>query len=97
MDRWRKLFADVTAQLDELDGKAAQVVDNENRTQTQTHSPPPSPAMDFTVEAGKVTFTYQNVNEFRVNYYLMDIELLFSQNPFVQQYTRPLRLHQAER
>ena len=30
---------------------------------------------------------YQNLEEVSVNYYLMDIELLFSRNPFVQQYS----------
>jgi hypothetical protein len=30
---------------------------------------------------------YQNLERVRVNYYLMDIELLFSRNPFVQEYS----------
>jgi hypothetical protein len=30
---------------------------------------------------------YQNLDEIGVNYYQMDIELLFSRNPFVQQYS----------
>jgi hypothetical protein len=39
------------------------------------------------VEAKKVTLNYQNLKQVQVNYYLMDIELLFSRNPFVQQYS----------
>jgi uncharacterized protein (UPF0332 family) len=42
-------------------------------------------SFDFQVEAKKVTLNYQNLKQARVNYYLMDIELLFSRNPFVQQ------------
>jgi hypothetical protein len=32
-----------------------------------------------------MNLTWQNVDAVRVNYYLMDVELLFSRNPFVQQ------------
>jgi len=39
------------------------------------------------VAAKRVTLNYQNLKRVQVNYYLMDIELLFSRNPFVQQYT----------
>ena len=39
------------------------------------------------MEAKKVAVTYQNLTNLRVNYYLMDIELLFSRNPFVGQYS----------
>ena len=39
------------------------------------------------VSANKaVQLTWQNLSNVRVNYYLMDVELLFSRNPFVQQY-----------
>jgi len=34
-----------------------------------------------------VKLNYQNLKDVLVNYYLMDIELLFSRNPFVQQYS----------
>jgi hypothetical protein len=34
-----------------------------------------------------VKLAYQNLTECRVNYYLMDIELLFSRNPFVGEYS----------
>ena len=39
------------------------------------------------MEARKITIRYQNLTSVRINYYVMDIELLFSHNPFVQQYT----------
>ena len=39
------------------------------------------------MEARKITLRYQNLTPVQVNYYLMDIELLFSRNPFVQQYS----------
>ena len=46
-----------------------------------------APNFEFDVEAEQVTVNYQNISECRVNYYLMDVELLFSRNPFVQEYS----------
>jgi hypothetical protein len=86
VDRWRKLFDEVRSQLDEIEGKAPQVVDDKDRTQRQTRLAATEPALDFNVEARKVTLHYQNLNAVTINYYLMDIELLFSRNPFVQHY-----------
>ena len=87
MDRWRKLFANVASQLDELEGKAPTVVDDKSRTQTQSQLAASEPTFDVKVEAGKVTVAYQNITSFQVNSYKMDVELLLSKNPFVQQYS----------
>ncbi|MEZ6081537.1 MAG: hypothetical protein R3C56_39470 [Pirellulaceae bacterium] len=37
------------------------------------------------VRDGSVSLRYRNLDAVQVNYYLMDIELLFSRNPFVSQ------------
>jgi len=87
VDRWRVAFANVLTQLDEIEGKAPKVTDKEDRTQLQTKLAATEPSFDFKVEEKKITINYQNVAECRVNYYLMDIELLFSRNPFVQEYS----------
>ncbi len=62
-------------------------VDLEDRDATQSILAKTEPTFDFTVEAGKVDISYQNLKSVRVNYYEMDIELLFSRNPFVQRFT----------
>jgi len=88
VDRWRKLFAAVQSQLDELDGgPAGGVVDEQNRDQAMAKLAATEPGLEFTVEGGKVKMTFQNlaIPAVEVNYYLMDVELLFSKNPFVQQ------------
>jgi hypothetical protein len=85
VDRWRKLFLDVTAELDEAEGRGGAVVDVDSREQVQARLAASEASFDFTVEAKRVTINYQNLAECRVNYYLMDVELLFSRNPFVQQ------------
>ncbi len=42
------------------------------------------PALDIVDESGTIKVNYRNVEQLVVNYYLMDIELLFSRKPFVQ-------------
>ncbi len=87
VDRWRNAFAVVGKQLKEVQGTAAEVIDEESREQTQTALAATEPSFEFTVESRQVKLSYQNLGRVRVNYYLMDIELLFSRNPFVQQYS----------
>ena len=87
VDRWRDLFAAMIAQLEEIAGQDTKVVDKESRTEVQTRLAATEASFDFQVEARKVTLNYQNLKQVQVNYYLMDIELLFSRNPFVQQYS----------
>jgi hypothetical protein len=87
VNRWREAFAAVTAQLAEIRGAQAKVVDAEDRGQQQTQLAATEPSFDFQVEAKAVKISYQNLAAVRVHYYLMDIELLFSRNPFVQQYS----------
>jgi hypothetical protein len=87
VDRWKNLFVNVIAQLDEIEGKGVKVVDEEDRTQQQTQLAATEPSFDFEVESRKITIRYQNLESCVVNYYLMDIELLFSRKPFVQQYS----------
>ena len=85
--RWRNLFRYVADQSDELEGKMPQVADKEDRDQIQTKLAATETSFDFTVESRRVTINYQNLNSCQVNYYPMDIELLFSRNPFVRQQT----------
>jgi hypothetical protein len=87
VDRWRQLFANVAAQLDEIEGKPPTVVDEKDRTQVQSSLAGAEAAFDLAIEGKTVSLSYQNLTEFRVNYYRMDVELLFSKNPFVQQFT----------
>lgn len=50
------------------------------------------PALNLQWQEGNLTLSYRNQEEIQVNYYLMDIELLFSRNPFVQQDTQRFSL-----
>ena len=87
VDRWKNVFTEVLNQLDEAEGKGAQVADKEDRGQAMGKLAATAPTFDFKVEAQKVLVNYQNLAGCEVNYYPMDIELLFSTNPFVREVT----------
>ena len=87
VDRWRESFVRILDQIDEAKGKdaAGKPLDPENRADTQDKLAAAEPSFDLVIEGSKVNLSWQSVKEVTVNYYLMDVELLFSRNPFVQQ------------
>ena len=58
-----------------------------DRNDLQTQLANSEPSFEFKVESKQVRLDYQNLKSIQVNYYEMDIELLFSRNPFVQQFS----------
>ena len=82
--RWREMFAAVSAQVKEINGGETEVVDRLDPNQRQTEAASKTPGFEFVVESLKTKLSYQNLDEVTVNYYQMDVELLFSRNPFVQ-------------
>ncbi len=87
VDRWSKLFKTVLAHVTEARGGEPDPSDPANREQKQAELAAKLPGFDFDVESRKIDLHYQNLDAVTVNYYTMDIELLFSTNPFVQQRT----------
>jgi hypothetical protein len=87
VERWRNLFGAALAQLDEIEGKGTAVVDAQSRDQAQEKLAATEPSFELKVESGHVKLAYQNLAECQVSYYLMDVELLFSRNPFVGEYS----------
>ncbi len=87
VDRWRKLFAEVTAQLDEIEGKAVARPGGAqpDRDQQQAELAASEPSFDLKVENRTIALTWKNLREVTINYYLMDPEFLFSASPFVTQ------------
>ena len=84
VDRWRNRFAQIRAQAEEITGGKAVVVDKEDRDQLQARLADTAPSLDFKIEDRELIIASQNLKACEVNYYLMDIELLFSKKPFVQ-------------
>ena len=86
VDRWRALFAEAGAQLDEIEGKkVARPGDKPDREKQQAELAASEPTFDFKVENRTIAMTWKNLREVTVNYYLMDPELLFSSSPFVSE------------
>jgi len=81
-ERWRTRFKDMLAQLDEIEGKAPQVNDRDDRDQLQNQLAATDPSLTFKVADGKLDVLYRNIEELTVSYYRMDLEFLFSTNPF---------------
>ncbi len=85
VERWRNAFGAIAGQLDEFDGKGPKLVDKEDQAQQQAKLAAKEPSFEFAVAAKTINLSWKNLETVRVNYYLMDVELLFSRNPFVQQ------------
>jgi hypothetical protein len=86
VDRWRGFFAEVLAQLDEIEGKKiAQPGDPKDREKQQEDLAAKLPSFEFKVENQRISVSWRNLGEITVNYYLMDPEFLFSSSPFVTQ------------
>ena len=92
--RWRNAFDGIRALLDEVGGRRTEIVDTDNRTQQQTQLAAAEPSFEFEIDAKQVRLTYQNLADAQVNFYLMDLELLFSRNPFVQKFSSQFSLIQ---
>ncbi len=97
VDRWRNRFAQALAQLDEIEkGVAAAAADPENRDQAQGALAATEPALELHVEAGQIRLDARNLESCTLNFYPMDLELLFSRNPFLSEgtaqfsYVRPV-------
>lgn len=83
VDRWRERFVNVIAQADEIEGKGPQITNEEDRDQQQARLAAAEPSLKLRVDGSLVTIDYQQVTNVQVNYYEMDLEFLFSTNPFV--------------
>ena len=86
VDRWRQTFAAIRAQLDEAEGKGAAGATDEDRNRQQDQLASTEPSFEFSVEGKQIKLDYQHLKSVRVNFYEMDVELLFSRNPFAQQF-----------
>ena len=86
VDRWRQAFASITAQLDEAAGGENKPINQKDRDQQQALLAATEPNFDLSVEAKQIKIDSQNLKSVRVNFYEIDLELLFSRNPFLQDF-----------
>jgi hypothetical protein len=84
VDRWRHRFGALLALLDEVDGAAAVIVDARSREQAQAEAAARQPTFDLAVDRDGVVLRSHRVAAIELRYFEMDVELLFSRQPFVQ-------------
>ena len=82
VDRWQKLFANVVAQANEIENNEVNPVDDKDREQKQDLLAASEPSLQVEVEDREVSIGYDHVSDVTLNYYKMDLEFLFSTNPF---------------
>lgn len=85
VDRWRHRFGALLAMLDEAEGLGlAAAVDRDSRDQRMDELAARQPALSLLAERGGLVLQHHNLVACQLRFYRMDIELLFSRQPFVQ-------------
>ncbi|GAM26003.1 hypothetical protein SAMD00019534_091780 [Acytostelium subglobosum LB1] len=88
VQRWNALFKDIYNKIQQVtNSDTVEVDDNENdRDRRHAKLLATEPSFDVSLEPNRtIAINYTNLTDVTINYYIMDIELLFSSNPFVQQ------------
>ena len=82
VDRWQEKFAEVGAQVREIEGAAADPNGKTREGQIEKLSAK-DPFIELTAVGREAKLRYRNLGAVTVNYYEMDLEFLFSSKPFV--------------
>ncbi len=84
VDRWRTRFTALATMLDEIAGAATQISDPGHRDQQQNELASRQPTFELSLDRDGAIIHQQHVDSLELRYFEMDIELLFSRQPFVQ-------------
>lgn len=85
VDRWRHRFAALLLMLDEAEGQGpAAAVDRDSRDQRMNELAARQPALELRADKDTLVLQHSNLAGCRLRFFRMDIELLFSRQPFVQ-------------
>lgn len=91
---WKNRFAEMLAQLAEIQGQTPTEQATASREQNQARLATQTPSFEASLEPGQMVIHSKNLQQLQVNYYPMDLELLFSNNPFLYQDSSQLTLIQ---
>ena len=83
VERWRDRFRNVTAQADEAEGAAARVSDPDRREQVQDQLAAEASTLALRAEGAKLELRARHLKSCELRCYPLDIELLFSRQPFL--------------
>ena len=85
VDRWRQRFQGVIAQLDEIEsGKVGDADLGDGRDAAQNALAATEPILEFEMDGSLLKISHERVGDVELRYHLMDVEFLFSANPFVR-------------
>ena len=84
VDRWRHRFGALLAMLDAVEGAAPAIVDPRSREQQHADLAAKQPTFEIALDREGVIIRSQHVSSLELRFFEMDIELLFSRQPFVQ-------------
>lgn len=84
---WRNRFIDLANQIAEFDGEIstienAQTEDKKKQEKNQKEAEK-SEFLSGELEGGKIKTTTKNVSSFKISYYKIDLEIMYSQDPFL--------------
>lgn len=82
---WQQRFAAINQVVAEAEGAGAKIVDPDSALQQQTAAAANVATIDVEATAEGISLRYRNATTLRVHYHLMDVELLFSRDPFSSQ------------
>ncbi len=81
VERWRKLFDDVRTQVAEIMGSDSAGTDSTKRME-QDQLAAEAPGLELEVKEDSMVIYYRNLEECRLSFYPIDVEMLFTRNPF---------------
>jgi hypothetical protein len=84
VERWRRRFDALANMLAELGGAAPAISDATSRDQQQAELAAKQPTFELAVDRDGVVIRQQHVASLELRFFAMDVELLFSRQPFVQ-------------
>ncbi|MDX2091632.1 MAG: hypothetical protein SFX73_27475 [Kofleriaceae bacterium] len=84
VDRWRHRFAALAAMLEEIGGARPAIVDARSREQQHADLATKQPAFELALDRDGIVLHSQHVGALELRFFEMDVELLFSRQPFVQ-------------
>ena len=84
VDRWRRRFEALAGMLAEIEGAAPAIVDPRSREQQHADLAAKQPAFEIALDRDGVIVQQQHVQSLELRFFEMDVELLFSRQPFVQ-------------
>lgn len=81
-EKWQQLFVRLEEFINQVEQPASLATGTEQPQQQQQL--PEGPVLDFNIGAeGKLLLNYANVTQVKIRYYKMDVEVMFSMNPFM--------------